>query len=305
MSAWALASLLAKLGLILGLLASAGGIAALRDYHDGSRAGHLRLLSFSLAGAVAGFHFSLLPVLLQVGQINDSGFMGMFDLNLLWLLRGTPVWESAAFRGTGFFLAILLTLSLLRALRQQKSAPPPAYYRIAWLGQLLALGLVAYGFTLIGHISVLEWLPRSALLLHVSAVAVWFGMLLPLRWCCDGPSVSGLQAQMQRFSRLGICLVIALIVSGVTLLLSLIPLSELLTTSYGRILTVKLGLVVLLVALASLNKWRHTPRLQQVGGALALRSSIDREIALGMALIVVSAVVSTLLGPAQHSAMAM
>ena len=203
MSAWELTSVLSKLALILGLVAAAGGVAALKRYHDGSRAGHEKLLAFSLGGAAIGFHFSLLPVLLQVGQINDSGLMGMFDLELLWLLRGTPAWDAAAFRGTGFFLSILLMLTLLRVLRQQKTVPPSAYYRIAWIGQLLALGLVAYGFTLVGHVSVLAWLPRLALLVHVTAIALWFGMLVPLRWCCADPSLPRLQRQMQSFSRLG------------------------------------------------------------------------------------------------------
>lgn len=303
MSAWELTSVLSNLALILGLVAAAGGVAALKRYHDGSRAGHEKLLAFSLGGAAIGFHFSLLPVLLQVGQINDSGLMGMFDLELLWLLRGTPAWDAAAFRGTGFFLSILLILTLLRVLRQQKTVPPSAYYRIAWIGQLLALGLVAYGFTLVGHVSVLAWLPRLALLVHVTAIALWFGMLVPLRWCCADPSLSRLQRQMQSFSRWGIGLVVVLVLTGATLLLSLIPLADLFATSYGRVLCLKLLLVAAVLVIASFNKWRHVPRLELEGGRCALRSSIDREIALGVALVLVSAAVSTLLGPAEHMPM--
>lgn len=303
MSAWELASVLSKLVLILGLLAAAGGIAALEHYHDGSRGGHDRLLAFSLGGAVIGFHFSLFPVLLQVGQINDSGLMGMFDLELLWLLRGTPAWEAAAFRATGFFLSALLVLTLLRVLKQQKAAPPPAYYRIAVIGQLLALAPVVAGFTLVGHVSVLAWLPRLALLLHVAAIALWFGMLVPLRWCCADPSLPRLQAQMQRFSRLGLWLVAVLMLTGATLVLNLIPLADLVATSYGRVLCLKLLLVTAVVGIASLNKWRHVPRLELEGGRTALRSSIDREIALGLALVLVSAVVSTLVGPAASMTM--
>ena len=104
-SIWALAFVLAKIGIFAGLVAGAGGVLALGGYHNGSRAAHTRLLSYSLLGAFIGFHSSLAPVLIQAGQIKDAGVMGMFDSDLVLLLRGTPAWESAAFRGAGFALS--------------------------------------------------------------------------------------------------------------------------------------------------------------------------------------------------------
>ena len=142
-SLWALAFALAKIGVFAGLIAGAGGVLALGGYHNGSRAAHTRLLSYSLLGAFIGFHSSLAPVLIQAGQINDAGVMGMFDSDLVLLLRGTPVWESAAFRGAGFALSALLILSLLRTLRAQRKPPDSVFYRLAFIGQALALGLVA------------------------------------------------------------------------------------------------------------------------------------------------------------------
>ena len=281
-SMWALAFVLAKIGIFAGVIAGAGGVLALGGYHNGSRAAHTRLLSYSLLGAFIGFHSSLAPVLIQAGQINDAGVMGMFDSDLVLLLRGTPVWESAAFRGAGFALSALLILSLLRTLRAQRKPPDSVFYRLAFIGQALALGLVAYGFTLSGHVSVLDAWLRAALAFHVAAMAIWVGMLLPLRWCCDDVESGGLGELMRRFGRLGIGLVAAF------------------TTEYGRLMLFKLAAFVGLLFIAALNKLRYVPVLHLPGGSRALARSIDRELIVAMVLLLVTAVVTTLLGPATH-----
>lgn len=297
---WEVFALLATLGTALGVVAAVGGVTALAGFHNGSRAAHAQLLSYALAGALLGLHASLFAVLVQVGEINGQGIVGMFDLDMLLLLRGTPAWEAAAFQGVGFGLSCLLLLSLTRVLGLQRQAPELAFYRIAYAGQTLALGLVLYGFTLSGHVSVLSWPSQLALVLHVATVATWVGMLFPLRWACNDPDTASLQKTMRRFGRLGIALVAVLSVSGAVLLLNLIDPIALLTSSYGRLLLLKLGGFVGLVAIAAQNRFSYVPNLEQEGGARALRRSIDREIALALTVLLVAAAVSTLLGPATH-----
>lgn len=297
---WTLFAILAKLGIFAGMMASAGGIVALRGYHNGSRAAHGRLLSYCLLGALLGFHSSLLPVLIQAGQINDAGPMGMFDIDLVLLLRGTPVWESAAFRGVGFALSALLVLALLKTLNTQRKSPEPAFYHIASLGQALALALVAYGFTLSGHISLLESWVRTALTIHVAAMGIWLGMLLPLRWCCADVESNTLVMLMTRFSRLGFGVVATLVVTGIAMLLSLIDIVDLFTTDYGRLMLLKLAAFTVVLLIAALNKWRYVPALSLPGGAQKLARSIDREILIAATLLVITAVLTTALGPSSH-----
>jgi len=189
---------------------------------------------------------------------------------------------------------------LLRTLRAQRKPPDSVFYRLAFIGQALALGLVAYGFTLSGHVSVLDAWLRAALAFHVAAMAIWVGMLLPLRWCCDDVESGGLGELMRRFGRLGIGLVAALASSGVFMLLNLIDIIELFTTEYGRLMLFKLGAFVGLLAIAALNKLRHVPVLHLPGGSRALARSIDRELVVAMTLLLVTAVVTTLFGPATH-----
>lgn len=297
---WTLLAILAKVGIFAGVIASAGGIAALRGYHNGSREGHGRLLSYCLLGALLGFHSSLAPVLIQAGQINDAGLMGMFDIDLVLFLRGTPVWESAAFRGAGFALSALLVLSLLKTLNAQRKSPEPVFYHIASFGQALALTLVAYGFTLSGHISLLDPWVRAALTIHVAAMSIWLGMLLPLRWCCVDMETNVLIMQMARFSRLGIGLVATLVITGIAMLLSLIDVADLFITDYGRLMLLKLMAFTALLIIAALNKWRYVPALSLQGGNQKLVRSIDREICGAAALLVVAAVLTTALGPSSH-----
>ncbi|MDG2163234.1 MAG: CopD family protein, partial [Gammaproteobacteria bacterium] len=185
-------------------------------------------------------------------------------------------------------------------LRAQRKPPDSVFYRLAFIGQALALGLVAYGFTLSGHVSVLDAWLRAALAFHVAAMAIWVGMLLPLRWCCDDVESGDLGDLMRRFGRLGMGLVAALASSGVFMLLNLIDLIELFTTEYGRLMLFKLGAFVCLLSIAALNKLRHVPVLHLPGGSRALSRSIDRELIVAMVLLLVTAIVTTLLGPATH-----
>jgi putative copper resistance protein D len=297
---WTLLIILAKVGIFAGIIASAGGIAALRGYHNGSRASHARLLSYCLLGALLGFHSSLAPVLIQAGQINDAGLLGMFDIDLVLFLRGTPVWESAAYRGVGFALSALLVLALQKTLNAQRKSPEPVFYHIASFGQALALALVAYGFTLSGHISLLDPWVRAALTIHVAAMSIWLGMLLPLRWCCVDMQMDPLIKQMTRFSRLGIGLVATLVFTGITMLLSLIDVVDLFTTNYGRLMLLKLVAFTAVLLFAALNKWRYVPALSLPGGNHKLVCNIDREIFGAAALLIVAAVLTTALGPSSH-----
>ena len=125
-------------------------------------------------------------------------------------------------------------------------------------------------------------------------------MLLPLRWCCGDVESGGLGEQMRRFGRLGIGLVAALASSGVFMLLNLIDIIELFTTEYGRLMLFKLAAFVGLLFIAALNKLRYVPVLHLPGGSRALARSIDRELVVAMSLLIVTAVVTTLLGPAAH-----
>ncbi|MGH3680251.1 MAG: copper resistance CopC/CopD family protein [Natronosporangium sp.] len=93
--------------------------------------------------------------------------------------------------------------------------------------------------------------------LHLAAVAVWVGALLHVvragwAWRASRAAVWWL---VSGYSRLALWLAAGVVAAGVVLALLLVPLDALTSTSYGRTLLVKLGLVITAVALAATGRW--------------------------------------------------
>jgi putative copper export protein len=76
-------------------------------------------------------------------------------------------------------------------------------------------------------------------------------------------------------------------------------LGALITTSYGRTLMVKLGLVFIVLSIGLLNWRRITPRLLDVDGPRAMRKSAALELLFAHAVLLVTAVL-TRTSPMDH-----
>jgi copper transport protein len=131
---------------------------------------------------------------------------------------------------------------------------------------LSAVALAGVGLSLAasGHASTAppQWLTRPAVFLHAIGLAWWVGALLPLLALARHPA-QPLLPVLHRFSRMAVPVVGVVALTG--LLLAVIQLESfqaLTSTNYGWILCIKLALVVLLLALAALNRFRLTPALQ-------------------------------------------
>ncbi len=68
---------------------------------------------------------------------------------------------------------------------------------------------------------------------------------------------------------------------------------------YGRLVSLKLGLVILLLAFAAFNKLRLTPRLLAAdeSAVRALRRSIKAEMLIAGLILLVTATFTTITGP--------
>src|SRR5262249_27329115 len=154
----------------------------------------------------------------------------------------------------------------------------------AWLGHAAAatglewsIGLTSYGC-------------------HVLGAAAWLGGLLPL-WESlrrDGDTAI-LQAGLESFSRIGMTVIAVIVASGIlNAYLRSVTLEGLITTHYGRILTVKLALFAVLLGLASANRWIFLRRLHgNNDSAQTLRSlyrSVVLEQLLGASIVAVAVV---------------
>lgn len=135
---------------------------------------------------------------------------------------------------------------------------------------------------------------------HLIAAAAWLGALPALALLL---SVAGRRKDAEwdaiaitataRFSLIGIVCVATLLASGIVA--SAILLSgprDLIATSYGRLLCVKIALFLTMVAVAAVNRFRLTPRLPQSIGTL-VRTSLA-EIVLGLGVIAAVASLGTM-----------
>ena len=123
-------------------------------------------------------------------------------------------------------------------------------------------GLVtsAVALALSGHASAAEpqWLTRPAVFFHATTITLWVGALFPLAQAMKantGDAIAGLR----RFSNFIPFAIVVLIAAGIILTAVQVQRpSALLDTAYGRLLLVKIALLVALFALAAHNRWKLT-----------------------------------------------
>jgi copper transport protein len=131
---------------------------------------------------------------------------------------------------------------------------------------LSGVTMVGVGLSLAasGHASTAspQWATRPAVFLHGVGVAYWVGALPPLMALTRGP-LQTLLAALNRFSRAAVPIVGVLVLTGIVLaIIQLESFAALVDTKYGWILSAKAALVVVLLGMAALNRFRFTPALQ-------------------------------------------
>ena len=110
-----------------------------------------------------------------------------------------------------------------------------------------------------------------------------------------------LKVSLERFSKHAVVIVSLLLLSGLALMLSLIhSAAELFTTAYGIALILKILLVIGLVAIAAVNKYIIVPRLLLQTDTAQFQRSVRLEIVVALLLLLLTAYLSTALGPAMH-----
>jgi copper transport protein len=139
--------------------------------------------------------------------------------------------------------------------------------------------------------------------LHVGAAAVWVGGLVQLAVVV--PRVAkpllrdtrtGLYADLfRRFSRIAFVSVPVLVLTGVIRsLFELSAVSQMWTTSYGKTLLVKIGLLLVLLAFGWVNRYRLVPRLStSAKSEETARSTVGRlRVAVGSEVVLLAVVVA-------------
>jgi putative copper resistance protein D len=144
----------------------------------------------------------------------------------------------------------------------------------------------------------IRWLTLSADVLHVLAAGAWMGGLavvlsIERRWRRfrepDSPE-SLLPLLVPRFSSVAIASVALLIGTGtVASWIHLPGAGALWTTGYGRLLVLKVALVLTVLGLGTVNWKRLTPVLSTPAGPPAMRRSAAAELTVAMIVLIVTA----------------
>jgi putative copper export protein len=157
----------------------------------------------------------------------------------------------------------------------------------------ISLTIVALTFSLSGHAASAERF-RSAVVsadaLHVVTAGTWIGTLavIVITWRALR-ELHAVAAIINAFSPLALASAAMLTVSGVAgALVHVTPLSSVFTSSYGRVLLVKLFLVAIVIATGWFNWKRHTARISADEGT-ALQSGAIRELSAAVAVILATA----------------
>lgn len=266
---WA-ARLLLMLGLIFGAGSAAFAAFARIDLRPAVRNAVSALIILGLLAA---------PILI--------GFQGLDALGETFpALSRVDVW-SAGLWSTAYGRATLLAAAaLLLALIVHYSR---SQFRLWFAAVMLIVAGLAFAGA--GHASTAppRFLTMPAVFLHALSVTAWIGALIPLADVL-GRNDSMAGDALRRFSTAITTVVFVLAVSGIFLAtVQLGHVSALWTTPYGLVLLTKLALVVLLLGLAAINRYRLTEgALAGEGGARRyLKRSIAVETAIALAIIAV------------------
>ncbi|BAB50240.1 mll3323 [Mesorhizobium japonicum MAFF 303099] len=258
-----------KVFLYIGLFLGVGGAFALAWLAGNGRVGQRFVTAAILCGLVAA------PLSL--------GFQGLDALGApLSHLAQPVIWRTGLGTSFGWTVLVALTalgLALLSLAGPRVLARPLALAGLAGVGVALAAS---------GHASAAEpqWLTRPLVFVHGIGIAFWAGALVPLGFALKRQA-AGAVAFLRRFSSAILPVVAVLAAAGVVIaVIQVQTTSALVGTAYGRLLLVKLALLVFLFTLAAVNRWKLTASAE--AGATEVQRRLTRSI--GVEILIVLAI---------------
>ncbi|MEC8356535.1 MAG: CopD family protein [Pseudomonadota bacterium] len=298
---WEFLSVLSKVFIYLGAASALGGAFCLLNYNDNRSATLRQVLSLHLAGALLGLQAVAAAFLAQVGTASGSGLSGAFDRDMAGLLLSTQLGDLSLFRAVGFAILIGSGLFFYQTMVQQTRAPRRLFYQRLFAVNAFGFIFLLLSFRFGGHVSVQSLSVQFALAVHFTMFALWIGALYPFLTISRTEQVAELKVSLERFSKHAVVIVSLLLLSGLALMLSLIhSVADLFTTAYGIALILKILLVIGLVAIAAVNKYIIVPRLLLQTDTAQFQRSVRLEIVVAILLLLLTAYLSTVLGPTMH-----
>ena len=236
-----------------------------------------------LVGALAGATLLVLGSVGEVTAVVTRVLRGRFDLELsIDYLGATRHGQAVVARSVA---AVPLALW---------AASPLRHARVDRVGFAAVSVALLAAISLVSHSGTMGVLGFAADLAHLVATVTWAGALLGLALMPVWSPGLPLRALLRDVSRLGLAAVGVLAVSGTYMsTLHLYGVEAVAATPYGRALTVKLALVVVVLTLAAANRWLFVPLLERFDHSGPLRRSVRVETLFLALVLVATAVVAT------------
>ncbi len=249
---------------------------------------------------------------IAVAVLSGLAWLTVVAANILGL-PPIDVWRDGAVwpvvTGTRYGQVACLRLAAAGTLAALLALPPhlPGLRAV----QLAVAAVLAGALALVGHAGAAPatagWFLLGSDLLHLLAASAWLGGLpglaLLLAWSRnrarrDADRCAAIATA--RFSRLGIICVGTIGGSGLFNSWELLsgP-GDLLTTTYGRVLALKVGLFAVIVAVATYNRYRLTPRLPAPDATASLQRNSLIEAGLGIGVLMLVGALGTIM-PGGH-----
>ena len=289
---WEIGGSIARFALMLAALLAAGVAWFLAFVHDDAP-DRWTLIPVVRIGSMVALLAAIAVVIVQAALLTGDGFGASSDIDVITqVLSGSLGWSM-----------VLLMLGLAAVHASTSTEHPTMTQRLALVGALAVTG----SFALFGHASefVPKWLSIGADAVHVSAAALWLGGLVGLAMVMrsrDDTQVDSTAGIIDRFSGLAMVSVIALAVSGLALTLTGSDASwtALVSTTWGRLVLVKIAILALVVVIAAWNRRVLVPTVTANGSERSHDrqrrwSQLRRSVALeAMVLVIVLTITAVL-----------
>ena len=211
---------------------------------------------------------------------------GVFDSTFQTLLLTSDAGASRALR-----LAGLILLACCFA------GQSGSHRRLGLIAGTIVLG----SFLLMGHTvgHPQRWLLAPLLLAHLLLAAWWFGAIAAFWISATREPVDVIGRLAREFSRAAVRLVPGIAVAGLIMAIVLLPDLTAIDSPYGKSLGAKLVAFVVLLGLATANKYRLAPRIAggDVAALVAFRAIVGIEWIVIAGVLALTAVMTGLFGP--------
>ena len=202
-----------------------------------------------------------------------------FDPSMRWMAIETPIGQASGVR---------LAAALVLLLGGRRFWPVSLAAALAMIGS----------FALEGHTAAHEDsrpLAAALLLAHLTSAHWWLGALYPLRAATLRGDPTHVARLVERFGRIAIAIVIVLALAGTVLMALLSGWEFDIGRSHHVMFVAKIAVFSAILAIAAANKLRWTPLLSKEPdrGSSGLRKSLNIELSLCAAILLVTAVMTS------------